>query len=94
MNYHKSLVDTFQFMLLLATASVLVPYLFCALAYLAKAISGPGGRAVLRPGAYIGFIAFLFSLWAIAGSGEEAVYWGFLLLTAGSPVYIWMKRKP
>jgi APA family basic amino acid/polyamine antiporter len=94
MNYHKSLVETFQFMLLLATASVLVPYLFCALAYLAKALSGPGGRAVLRPGAYIGFTAFLFSLWAIAGSGEEAVYWGFLLLTAGSPVYIWMKRKP
>ncbi|MFZ4427947.1 MAG: amino acid permease [Saprospiraceae bacterium] len=94
MNYHKSLVETFQFMLLLATASVLVPYLFCALAYLAKALSGPGGRVVLRPGAYIGFTAFLFSLWAIAGSGEEAVYWGFLLLTAGSPVYIWMKRKP
>ncbi len=92
MNYHKSLVETFQFMLLLATASVLVPYLFCALAYLSKALSGPGGRIVMRPGAYIGFIAFLFSLWAIAGSGEEAVYWGFLLLSAGSPVYIWMKR--
>ena len=92
MNYHKSLVDTFQFMLLLATASVLVPYLFCAMAYLAKALSAPGGRVFLRPGVYIGFIAFLFSLWAIAGSGEEAVYWGFLLLSAGSPVYIWMKR--
>ncbi len=92
MNYHKSLVDTFQFMLLLATASVLVPYLFCALAYLAKALSDTGSRVFLRPGVYVGFIAFLFSLWAIAGSGEEAVYWGFLLLSAGSPVYIWMKR--
>lgn len=92
MNYHKSLVDTFQFMLLLATASVLVPYLFCALAYLSKSLSGPGRKPMQRPGTYIGFIAFLFSLWAIGGSGEEAVYWGFLLLSAGSPVYIWMKR--
>ncbi|WP_281645226.1 hypothetical protein [Parendozoicomonas sp. Alg238-R29] len=41
-------------------------------------------------------LAFLYSLWALAGSGQETVYWGFLLLIAGLPIYIWVeyqKRK-
>jgi len=38
---------------------------------------------------------FSFSIWAIAGSGEESVYWGFLMLLAGVPFYMWniWKRK-
>ena len=90
-NYNKSMVSTFQFMLLLATTSVLIPYLFCALAYLGQCIGWRKGRAALQPGAYIAFIAFLFSFWAIGGAGQEAVYWGFLLLCAGTPLYIWLK---
>jgi len=41
-------------------------------------------------------IGFLYSLWAIAGAGQETVYWGFLLLMAGLPFYVWMiwKNKP
>jgi APA family basic amino acid/polyamine antiporter len=30
-------------------------------------------------------------LWAIYGSGPETVYYGFLLLLMGIPVYIYMK---
>ena len=40
----------------------------------------------------VAILAFLYSFWAIAGSGQEAVYWGFLLLMAGVPVYVWVKR--
>jgi APA family basic amino acid/polyamine antiporter len=40
----------------------------------------------------VAVLAFLYSLWAIAGSGQEAVYWGFLLLLAGLPVYVWVHR--
>jgi APA family basic amino acid/polyamine antiporter len=41
-------------------------------------------------------LAFLFSLWAIAGSGQETVYWGFILLMAGVPFYVMIlwKKKP
>jgi APA family basic amino acid/polyamine antiporter len=41
-------------------------------------------------------LAFLFSLWAIAGSGQETVYWGFFLLMAGIPFYVmilWKRGK-
>ena len=38
-------------------------------------------------------IAFVYSLWAIGGSGAEPVYWGFLLLMAGLPVYVGMVRN-
>jgi len=51
-------------------------------------LPGRGGRpltAAARTGAAI---AFAYSLWAMAGAGAEAVYWGFLLLMAGLPVYV------
>ena len=40
------------------------------------------------------FAAFLFSLWAIAGAGQEAVFYGFLLLMAGTPFYVFLKSRP
>jgi APA family basic amino acid/polyamine antiporter len=38
-------------------------------------------------------MAFAFSLWAIAGSGQSSVYWGFILLMAGIPFYVWVLYK-
>ena len=38
----------------------------------------------------IAILAFAYSLWAIGGAGAEVVYWGFLLLMAGVPVYVAM----
>ena len=38
-------------------------------------------------------LAFVYSIWAIAGSGHETVYWGFLLLLVGIPIYVWMKFR-
>jgi APA family basic amino acid/polyamine antiporter len=32
-------------------------------------------------------------MWVIASSGEEAVYWTFLLLMAGVPVYVAVTRN-
>ena len=32
--------------------------------------------------------AFVYSLWAIAGAGQETIYWGFILLVVGLPVYV------
>ena len=38
-------------------------------------------------------VAFVFSVWAVIGSGAETVYWGFILFIAGLPLYAWMKMK-
>ncbi len=91
MNYSRSLIDLFTFIILLATLSTLVPYAFCSLAAF---MAGRGAR--LAPGAsVIAALAFAYALWAIGGAGAEVVYWGFLLLMAGLPVYVWVAaNKP
>lgn len=91
-NYTRGLIGLFTFAILLSTTSVLVPYVFSAVAQIVVAVRD--GR--LAPGTslwrtiVISVLGFLYSVWAIAGAGQEAVYWGFLLLLAGLPVYAWI----
>ena len=89
MNYTEGLVEQFRFMILLATLCTLVPYLFSSAAYV---VLGKGSYSTnqLR---VIGGLGFAFSIWMIYGTGEESVFWGTLLLLAGTPFYIWMKHK-
>ncbi|HEY8929901.1 MAG TPA: amino acid permease [Mucilaginibacter sp.] len=94
MNYTKGLVEQFKFLILLSTLNTLVPYLFCAAAYIivrlrTKHINGSGWVA----GVLVGVLAFAYSIWAVAGSGQNTVYWGFLLLMAGIPFYVWLAYK-
>jgi APA family basic amino acid/polyamine antiporter len=87
MNYTRGLVDLFTFIILLATLSTLVPYSFCSVAGL---LNRDFRR---RPSpSVVHVLAFAYSLWAIAGAGADVVYWGFLLLIAGLPVYVTVKR--
>ena len=92
MNYSRHLVDLFTFIILLATLSTLAPYAFCSLAGF---MMGRRHRELrLSTGASaIAAFAFAYSLWAIGGAGAEVVYWGFLLLMAGLPVYVWVARQ-
>jgi APA family basic amino acid/polyamine antiporter len=93
-NFTRGLVQLFTFMLLLSTMTSLVAYLLSAMAALIIPAPAGEGRGALGPrAAVIAALAFLFSLWAIAGSGKDAVFWGFLLLCAGVPVYVWIRRK-
>ena len=89
MNYSRSLVDLFTFIILLATLSTLVPYAFCSLAGFITNRERPraGGPAIVAA------LAFAYSLWAIGGAGADVVYWGFLLLIAGLPVFVWVVRS-
>lgn len=97
MNYTRGLVEQFKFLILLTTLTVLIPYLFSTASYIIIKLE----NRYLKPGArwfstiVLASLAFLFSLWAIAGSGPEIVYWGLLLLLAGVPFYvliIWKKN--
>ena len=94
MNFSKSLVEQFKFMILLSTLTVLIPYLFSAAAYVIilkrqNIISAKEQTLKLT----IAFLAFAYSLWAVAGSGQEVVYWGFILLMLGIPIFILMKFR-
>jgi len=88
LNASQGLVAVFTFILLLSTLSTLVPYALCSVA--GFMIRRPDGRRVTRTrgAAAVAGLAFAFSLWAIGGAGADVVYWGFLLLLAGVPVYV------
>ena len=94
LNYTRGLVELFTFTILLATLTALVPYLFAAMTELLYLLRY---RERFSRGRFVGAVllsagAFLYSMWAIAGAGPETVYWGFLLLMSGLPVYIWIRR--
>jgi APA family basic amino acid/polyamine antiporter len=94
MNYTRGLVDAFTFMILLATLATLIPYVFSSMAVLLIAPERPTGAKALGAGIpIIAGLAFLYAMWAIAGSGRDAVFWGFLLVVAGIPLYVGMARR-
>lgn len=99
MNYTKSLVDQFEFIILLATLTTLVPYAYSAAAQVMLAMREPGRferRRFVRD-TVIATLAFAYSVWAIAGSGQDVIAKGFVLLMLGVPVYLamvwWRDRR-
>ena len=97
LNYNARLVDAFNFFILLATMTTLVPYVFTTMAELMLFLTDRSrfdGKRLAGP-AVIALLAFAYSLWALYGAGAEVVLWGTLLLLAGLPVYVWMRwREP
>ena len=96
MNYDQDLVSQFTFIILLATLNTLVPYVFCSLSEIMMALKS--GKRDESDESFVGLavlsvLAFTYALWAIAGAGQEIVYWGFLLLMTGVPVYVWIQRN-
>ncbi len=83
-NYTRTMADLFGFLILLATTASLVAYFVCSLAAVKL---GVGRKSVP-----IFLAAALFSLWAIWGSGVEAMMWGLILLLSGIPIYFVMTR--
>ncbi|MBT8220545.1 MAG: amino acid permease [Bacteroidia bacterium] len=90
MNFSKSLVNAFTFMMTLSTLSVITPYLFSTASYALLVYKKDKKHKVGQ--LFIAFLAFLFSMWIIIGCGQEVVFWGFVLLMAGIPFYVWLKK--
>jgi len=93
MNFSRSLADTYQFIILLSTMTVLVPYLFSAVSFAILAVRTKQLKWNSATKLTIALLAFGYSMWAVGGSGQETVYWGFLLLMAGVPLYGWSKMR-
>ncbi|MEP7318784.1 MAG: amino acid permease [Panacibacter sp.] len=91
MNYTKGLVEQFKFLILLSTFTVLLPYLLSAAAYLIiRADQKQYGKVKWVQTIILASFAYLYSLWAIVGAGQETVYWGFIFLIGGTPLYVWI----
>jgi APA family basic amino acid/polyamine antiporter len=95
MNYREGLVEQFTFIILLATLNTLVPYIFCSMAEILIYAKSPEKFSARRFGSatVLAAAAFVYSLWAVIGAGAEIVYWGFVLLMAGVPVYVWIRAR-
>ncbi|MEJ2584133.1 MAG: amino acid permease [Robiginitalea sp.] len=93
MNYTDGLVDQFKFVTLLSTICTLVPYLFSVAAFVGISLEKRlQTRQKIRV-FILGGLAFAFSIWAVFGAGEQAVFIGFILLMLGTPFYVWLKWK-
>jgi APA family basic amino acid/polyamine antiporter len=90
-NYTRGMVAMFTFIVLLSTLSIVVAYLFCAMADIV--LARRSGRPLPLRDLVQACAAFAFSLWAVIGAGKEAVYWNFVLLALGIPLYVWQMRR-
>ncbi len=93
MNYNKSLVDQFTFVILLATMSALLPYALCALARIVIARRTKQFGELTLWDITVALFAALFSVWAILGTGSEVVLLGGLALVLGLPLYFLLRLK-
>lgn len=93
MNYTEGLVEQFEFLILLSTFCTLIPYLFGAASYVSLSLDRLEKGRSLGPVFLWGSLAFAFSMWALYGAREASVFWGFLLLMLGVPVYVLMKSR-
>lgn len=83
-NYTDSLVKVFTFSILLSTAATLLPYVFSSAAWLKL---GKHGRVVAA-------LALLYSVYALLGTGANALAWGAVLVIAGLPLrWLWKRDK-
>ncbi|WP_417477116.1 APC family permease [Maricaulis sp.] len=86
-NFSGSLIDTFEFLLMMSTVTVLAPLLVSALAELRHS------WASARSWAIIAILATLYAAFAIYGSGLDVMFWGMVLLLAGLPVYVLGRQR-
>jgi APA family basic amino acid/polyamine antiporter len=89
MNYTKGLVEQFQFLILLTTSTILIPYVFCTASYLLMRFSVVGITKNIFTGAIVlAALTFIFCIWIMLGLGYETVFWGFVLTMSSVPIYV------
>ena len=91
LNYTKGLIDAFIFFAMLSTLSTLIAYLFCAMAEL-KFLKNDDPSKQRNTAIFLTFGTFLYAFFAIWGAGMEIVFYSFMLILVGMPMYAWMRE--
>jgi len=95
MNYSKSLLSAFNFIILLATLAYLPMYASTSAAEIILLVKRDADFNVWKfiKASIVPLAGFAYAVWAIYGSGAETVMYGFLLILFGVPFYLYMKLK-
>jgi APA family basic amino acid/polyamine antiporter len=94
MNFSEGLLSAFKTLIMLSTLTVLLPYTTSSLAEIIMQRREVKSTTKMNWVSFsIAFIALLFSIFAIIGSGLVIALQGIILLAAGLPFYFWSKRK-
>ena len=86
-NYSRGLVGVFTFLIMMSTATILVPLFVSALAEFRVS------WASQKAWAAIAGLAVLYTIFTILGSGLAVLGWGVVLFVLGIPVYLWGKNN-
>jgi APA family basic amino acid/polyamine antiporter len=94
-NSSKGLVEIFTELILIGTFLVLVSYLFSSMAEVLVILKrkDEGWEKQITRAFVLSLPAFVFSVVAVYGAGMKVVFYGFLILIVGTPIYIWSKIK-
>lgn len=95
LNYKASLVEQFNTIIIFVTFTVILTYIYTALADLYFRWIKPDSisNMQLLRSSLMGFLSFLFTVVITIGAGEKAVFLGMILVFSGFPFYVWMKSK-
>ena len=93
--FNRTLLGVYNVIVLLTVLLTLLPHLYATAAELMLARRHPSRytAAERRRAHVVAPVGFAFVLYTIYGVGAEVVFWGFLLVLAGTPVYIWFATR-
>lgn len=92
------LVAVYSQLLLISTVTTLVPYAFSAAAEMKWLLLDRGTIPVqhFARAMTVALLAVAYTIFAFYGAGEAQVYWGFMLILIGIPIYVlilWSRRR-
>ncbi len=95
MYFVRTLLGVFNFIVLLSVLTTLFPHLYASAAELMLARREPQRYtpAERRRAHLVAPLAFAFVLYTMYGVGPEVAMWGFLVVLAGTPLYIWFATR-
>lgn len=88
---HDSLLGAFETIVGLAVLTTLLPHLFAAAAQLYLARQDP--QRWQRSAQWVALLAFVAVLFFMYGCGPQVALWGFLVIFAGTPLYVLLKTR-
>lgn len=89
----RGLVAAYEFVILIATLTLVIAYAFPALAALWLQMRSRGSDDAGRWNPSAAVIAFGACLWVFASSGVETIVWVMVLTLLGLPIYFFERRR-
>lgn len=92
---YTSFEQVFTTVVLLTVFTSVVPYLFSAAAQCYWLVSGRRSMAwrAFAKDMTVSVVALAFTFWALAGSGQQACYYGVFCFLLGVPLYVWLRTS-